>query len=86
MVFVEPGDIAELIETGQFEEGVELEAKRAGGGIPRNAWETISAFANTLGGVLILGLDETADGWRVEGVADPERRVQELQSHMRDQF
>lgn len=84
MVFVEPGDIAELIETGQFEEGVELEAKRAGGAIPRNAWESISAFANTLGGALVLGLAESEDGWRAEGVSDPDRTIQELHSLMRD--
>ncbi len=84
MVFVEHGDITELIETGQFEEGVDLEAKRAGGAIPRNAWDSISAFANTLGGILVLGVDETEDGWHVSGVSDPDKMIQDLHNAMRD--
>ncbi len=58
MLHLEPGDIAELIESGVFEESVELEAKRSGGNVPQNAWESISAFANGSGGVLVLGLEE----------------------------
>lgn len=84
MVVVEHGDIADLIVTGQFEEGVELEAKRASGQVPRNAWESISAFANTLGGVLVLGLVESDDGWTVEGISNPDRMIQDLHSSMRD--
>jgi ATP-dependent DNA helicase RecG len=84
MTLVEPGDITDLIETGQFEEGVELEAKRASGQVPRNAWDSISTFANTLGGALVLGLEEGEDGWRVEGISDPDRMIQNLHASMRD--
>jgi len=84
MFDVRPGDIKELIESGQFEEGVELEAKRASGNIPSNAWESISAFANTSGGVLVLGLDESDDGWVVRGMANAAHNVQNLLNLMRD--
>lgn len=84
MSLVERGDIADLIQTGQFEEGIELEAKAASGGIPRNAWDTISAFANTIGGALVLGLVERDDGWVAEGIADPEKMRQDLHNMMRD--
>ena len=84
MFNVQPGDITELIESGQFEESVELEAKRASGNIPANAWETISAFANTSGGVLVLGLDETDDGWVPRGVANTPQLIQNLLNLMRD--
>jgi ATP-dependent DNA helicase RecG len=81
---VQPGDIAELIQSGQFEEGVELEAKRASGNIPSDAWPTISAFANISGGVLILGLDETDDGWVPRGMPNQRQRIQDFLNQMRD--
>ena len=75
MFDVTPGDIAELIESGQFEEGIELEAKRASGNIPSDAWPTISAFANTSGGILVLGLDEADDGWVPRGMPNQRQRI-----------
>lgn len=36
------------------------EAKSCGGGLSRSVWSSVSAFANTHGGFLLLGLDEHA--------------------------
>lgn len=55
-------------------ESVELECKLAAGrdgkgAIPRDLWETYSAFANTHGGVILLGIREKPKGrFRIEGV------------------
>ena len=46
------GTVMTLRENGQ------LEAKRAKGGVPESIWETYSAFANTNGGLIILGAEE----------------------------
>ncbi len=57
-----------------------VEAKKAKGGLPTRLWETLSAFANADGGVLLLGVDE-ASGFAVTGVDDPasaERAVGEM--------
>lgn len=48
----------------------DIEVKRAGGGVPQSLAETMSAFANARGGIIILGLDEKA-GFAAAGVPDP---------------
>lgn len=51
-------DIATVIDK---KEHVNIEVKSAQGGIPKSVWETYSSFANTSGGVIILGIAEDAE-------------------------
>lgn len=60
-----------------------VEAKAAGGGVPKSVWQTISAFANTDGGLIILGLDEQTEFSPAEGF-DPQRILDALHSGLDD--
>lgn len=69
-------DLANLI---QYKENNQLEVKTARHGLPRSIWETYSSFANTLGGVILLGVGEEKDGrLQVTGLAEPEKLVKEF--------
>ena len=46
-------DIAAILDR---KEGPSLEAKTAGHSLPKSIWETYSAFANTNGGTILLGV------------------------------
>ena len=47
--------IKEILQKG---ERVTLECKKAKAEVPKSIWQTYSAFANTIGGLILLGVDE----------------------------
>lgn len=57
-------EILEMIKLG---ESSELECKLARNTLPKDVWETYSAFANTNGGVILLGVKENKGEFLVEG-------------------
>ena len=63
----------------EYRENNRIEAKKALGGLPHSIWETYSAFANTLGGVILLGVEEHADkSLHAVDLPDPEKLVKEF--------
>ena len=53
-------------------ENAAVEFKRAKGGVPADFWPSYSAFANTDGGTVILGIREKDGKREVEGLANTE--------------
>ena len=64
---------------GKYRENNRIEAKKAQGGLPRSIWETYSAFANTVGGIILLGVVENPDkSFSSVPLADPEALVRDF--------
>lgn len=64
-----------------YKEGNRREVKKANRGLPISLWETYSAFANTYGGVIILGVKELEDKtWKTTGLkaADKEKLLDDF--------
>ncbi|MBW4507354.1 MAG: putative DNA binding domain-containing protein [Scytonematopsis contorta HA4267-MV1] len=64
-------DLDKLLQHINIGEDHEIEFKSADGGLPNNIWETVSAFANTDGGYIILGVSESKSGLIISGVNKP---------------
>ena len=64
------------LNISSFKEGNRFEAKLAKGGIPNCIWETYSSFANTEGGLILLGVKEGKDHtFSIAGIENPEQLV-----------
>lgn len=69
----------------KYKEGKRLEAKRATGGLPHSLWETYSSFANTRGGLIVLGVVEWKDrSLHAAGLQYPEEYVKEIWEILND--
>ena len=62
--------LTQLSELLKDKECDTIEFKSALGGFPKNFWETYSAFANTQGGTIILGVKERNGEFEPNGLSD----------------
>ncbi|HIY21568.1 MAG TPA: ATP-binding protein [Candidatus Flavonifractor merdigallinarum] len=69
----------------RYRENGHLEAKLATGGLPRSIWETYSAFANTSGGLILLGVEEREDhSLRIQGLLNAQEMLEEFLTLVQD--
>ena len=69
----------DLYDIKRYQENNRLEAKLAAGGLPRSIWETYSAFANTIGGLILLGVEESRQKeLTIRGLSNPEEYIAEM--------
>ena len=65
----------------------DFEVKEASGGLPKSMWETVSAFSNTTGGWIILGVKEkkrdNGSEFIINGVQNSEQMEQDIVTTLR---
>ncbi|MCL1944107.1 MAG: putative DNA binding domain-containing protein [Candidatus Azobacteroides sp.] len=61
----------------------DFEVKKASSELPKGVWETVSAFSNTSGGWLVLGVSQNDKMFEVTGVSNPEKMEQDLITALR---
>jgi predicted HTH transcriptional regulator len=76
-------EITSLADLKLLRESVDLECKLAvgrdgNGSLPQDFWPTYSAFANTEGGVIVLGVRERKNQFVLEGIIDSDKVRREL--------
>ena len=75
------------VDLTRLRESVRLECKLAGGrdskgAVPEDFWPTYSAFANTEGGVVLLGVREHQGQFELAGIEKPDKLRTELFNHL----
>ena len=73
----------ELIELLNAHEWRDVEFKEARRAVPKNAYETVSAFANTEGGHLVFGVKKSGQDMEVVGVLDVDKVQNEFLTTLR---
>ena len=68
-------DKKKLLEKLDELEWEDFEVKEAKNSIPKNSFETVSAFANTSGGWLVFGVKQSGKKFEIIGVEDGENRT-----------
>ncbi|MFA6923851.1 MAG: RNA-binding domain-containing protein [Bacteroidales bacterium] len=64
---------SELIEKLSDIEWEDFEVKEAKSEVPKNSWETVSAFSNTAGGWLVFGVKQSGKHFEITGVDNIEK-------------
>lgn len=72
-------DNFDLSHFSEYREDNRLEVKKANAGLPVSLWDTYSAFANSNGGMIILGVKERPDGsWYTTHLQDERKLIKDF--------
>ena len=77
----------QLIDKLNDLEWEDFEVKAAKANIPKDSWETVSAFSNTSGGWLVFGVKQIGKKFYIQGLTNPEKIEQDFLNGLRgDKF
>ena len=79
-------ELYKLIQRWGGRESWKIEYKKCQNQLPRSVWETVSAFANTEGGLILLGYREQSGRWIPVGVENPSKIVEDFASTVCEKF
>ena len=66
----------DITKIDEYREGNRLEVKKAQSGLPNSLWPSYSSFANTNGGIILLGVEENADrSLKISGVSNADALI-----------
>ncbi len=65
-------------------ETAQVECKESHWHLPKDLWETVSAFANTSGGTIVLGVATRRGHFEVTGMIDADKQQHDLAAGLRD--
>ena len=77
-------DYDSILELLKYGERINLECKKGDLALPNSVWETYSAFANTIGGTILLGVEEHLKEIDIDkrftfvSVQNPEQRIRDF--------
>ncbi|EAD5977695.1 ATP-binding protein, partial [Listeria monocytogenes] len=66
-------------------ENSNLEYKESKNSLPKDFWKTYSAFANTKGGLVVLGVSERDNNFYLSGVNDSSKILKDLHTTLHNQ-
>lgn len=61
----------------------DFEVKEASVDLPKTIWETVSAFANSAGGWIVLGVAQRGKRFEIKGLTYPEKIEQDFTTVLR---
>lgn len=70
-----------ILDLLKYGEHLTLECKKAESTLPNSVWETYSAFANTVGGIILFGIEEhrkekdPAKRFAIVNIENPQARI-----------
>lgn len=77
-------NIQELMRIIHKGEKVDVECKKAENSVPRSVYESYSAFANTKGGYIVLGVDGDKkknlpeERFIIQGISNPSKQLEDF--------